>query len=1214
MSGLVRRPGVPGSLGRVLLRHDVPVGTCFQVAPGVLVTAWHVLDGLGRGLVGDEVSTDALDGSPGTEPAEVLAVDPARDLAVLRRARPLAESVPGWAPSDTVGSPTGVVVIGVAEVDDHGRRYAFLQARGVWEGGTDRDGVLLGRLSSPDVMRGMSGAPVVRPTDGMVLGVVSARYNSADGWLSNSVWVARTEDLTRLLEQDARTPVRRRITFGDKVGTVLSVGGTGVVPALEAPPDGVGPVEAAREAALALVALDGAFRGRGGLGDAEERIFSRACGTGWDATAVSGLRQRLRLRGLEPRVLLPRLPDHAEAVERWARPVPGTPPDQELSGHAARAFLGRLRRTLAEEVTDGLLSGLSGASRRFLHEALTDGTTIPLSGFLHALLSHLPPVTSAEAVLRTSTTAATAGPGAGVRTGRPDADAPPGPAPGRPELSAVAAQMCGLPAVDPCVAGREKLVADVVGAIDRHMTRHGRATAFLCGQPGVGTSVVAVEAARTLAPAFPGGVFHVDLHGLLPDARLSARTVVRILAEALGLDLGAEAKDDARLIAAFTAGMHERRVLLILDNALDAAHARPFVKAPAGCAVLVTSRDRAQDYADPGLVFEVGPLDREASVTVLTRCAEGRPPEVTRQRQELHRLAHLCADVPLALRIVGARLAQPSGPPPDYLVRLLEEESARLEGLAYGDRAVRLAIRLSHEALDPPARRVLRLITAAPGAAVTGPELGHCLQAPALRQELLLLRLVDRSLALQDLVRMPDGGPLATFRLFDLVHLFARERLEEDEHPDFVREFQHASVSYLCDRLTEITNQEHGAQLSGELEPTRFHAAQRLARDNDWLDLATDLTVGLHVLYTARRELDAVVAVNNDRVALHLRQNRPEDAVRACLLNIDALRDAGVHGLAAEAARRAASIAREYRLPELTAEAEFRLSLVLWAQEEWTQALAAGEAAVTTLTSTGRGAAAVPLAINNCRFARRMSDSDAAVRWGGQAVELADRWGTTNLRAMAANAYGLAEDDAGRHACARDLYRRAAGLWESVGDLSNAANDSNNAACMARTLNDPADAAPLLLKAVDLWQRAGSHARALEALVDLSALYASQDAYPTAVETLARAEALAAGAAADAPEPLRTEVSVRHAAARLFGDGPYDVPTSPDEDAPVGEEVRGALDALTRHRGGRLALPQAREKVRSLLTVRARNLAPRNDNWVYENLGEEPPDRLALEA
>jgi hypothetical protein len=46
-------------------------------------------------------------------------------------------------------------------------------------------------------MKGMSGAPVL--SGNFAVGIVSARYNSADEWARNSVWVARTEDLTPLL-------------------------------------------------------------------------------------------------------------------------------------------------------------------------------------------------------------------------------------------------------------------------------------------------------------------------------------------------------------------------------------------------------------------------------------------------------------------------------------------------------------------------------------------------------------------------------------------------------------------------------------------------------------------------------------------------------------------------------------------------------------------------------------------------------------------------------------------------------------------------------------------------------------------------------------------------------------------------------------------------------------------------------------------------------
>ena len=62
-------------------------------------------------------------------------------------------------------------------------------------------------------MRGMSGAPVLADQPGpapVVVGVVSARYNSADGWGRDSVWVARTEDLAPLLAGLGEVTMARR--------------------------------------------------------------------------------------------------------------------------------------------------------------------------------------------------------------------------------------------------------------------------------------------------------------------------------------------------------------------------------------------------------------------------------------------------------------------------------------------------------------------------------------------------------------------------------------------------------------------------------------------------------------------------------------------------------------------------------------------------------------------------------------------------------------------------------------------------------------------------------------------------------------------------------------------------------------------------------------------------------------------------------------------
>ena len=73
---------VPGYLGRVLDGDGAPVGTCFQVVPGVLVTAWHVLYEIGAAAENACVRADPLAGGEAFY-TTVERMDSMHDLAVL---------------------------------------------------------------------------------------------------------------------------------------------------------------------------------------------------------------------------------------------------------------------------------------------------------------------------------------------------------------------------------------------------------------------------------------------------------------------------------------------------------------------------------------------------------------------------------------------------------------------------------------------------------------------------------------------------------------------------------------------------------------------------------------------------------------------------------------------------------------------------------------------------------------------------------------------------------------------------------------------------------------------------------------------------------------------------------------------------------------------------------------------------------------------------
>lgn len=199
---------VPGYLGRVM-DAGTPVGTCFQVAPGVLVTAWHVLDDTDAAADDARVRVDPLAGGQAFE-AAVARQDQAHDLAVLVSAVRLPAVAGELAATDQMAPQAAVTVTGHGVIAGSGRIARSLTTTGRWAGPAIwEDAVPTGRMTAEALLPGMSGAPVIRDSDGAVAGVVSGRYNSADDWLKGTVWVVRTEDLAVLLDGIAEVTMRQ---------------------------------------------------------------------------------------------------------------------------------------------------------------------------------------------------------------------------------------------------------------------------------------------------------------------------------------------------------------------------------------------------------------------------------------------------------------------------------------------------------------------------------------------------------------------------------------------------------------------------------------------------------------------------------------------------------------------------------------------------------------------------------------------------------------------------------------------------------------------------------------------------------------------------------------------------------------------------------------------------------------------------------------------
>ncbi|MFJ4975550.1 AfsR/SARP family transcriptional regulator [Streptomyces coeruleorubidus] len=297
------------------------------------------------------------------------------------------------------------------------------------------------------------------------------------------------------------------------------------------------------------------------------------------------------------------------------------------------------------------------------------------------------------------------------------------------------------------------------------------ATAVISGMPGVGKSALALHVAHELAERFPDGQLYLDLHGATPGmAPLTPGQALTALLRDLGADPCRIPELPDAASALLRSLLAPTRTLLVLDDAASAAQVRPLLPGGAGCAVIVTSRSPLTAL-DGVARFPLGPLSDEESAALLV-AASGRAG--LDGSDAARRLVELTGRLPLALRVVAARLAARQALTPDVLAGQLADTEGRLRHLEYDDLSVRRSLAVAHDALagsereaDRDAALVLRRIGALDLPTYGAPLLARLTGAGELRTEAALDRLVDVAL-----LQEPAYGRYAPH---DLVRDFARE-------------------------------------------------------------------------------------------------------------------------------------------------------------------------------------------------------------------------------------------------------------------------------------------------------------------------------------------------------------------------------------------------------------------------------------------------------
>lgn len=300
--------------------------------------------------------------------------------------------------------------------------------------------------------------------------------------------------------------------------------------------------------------------------------------------------------------------------------------------------------------------------------------------------------------------------------------------------------------------------------------------AAITGTGGIGKSALALHVAHQIAPRFEDGQLYLNLRGSGLNPVSPGESLARFLRD-LGVDLAQIPADEPERAALYRSRLAGRRVLIVLDDARDAAQVRPLLPGAAGCAVLVTGRESLPDL-DGAHQTELDVLD-EADAVALFEHIVGS----SRTAAEMAAVANVlasCGGLPLAIRIAGARLAVRPTWSIAALADRLADARTRLDELKAGDLAVRATFTISYEhvraagvAASLPPDRAFRMLALADGPDISLPAAAALMGTSREQARTSLEILADAHL----LQAVAPGR----YRLHDLLRAYAAERIQAED-------------------------------------------------------------------------------------------------------------------------------------------------------------------------------------------------------------------------------------------------------------------------------------------------------------------------------------------------------------------------------------------------------------------------------------------------
>ncbi|WP_370466581.1 tetratricopeptide repeat protein [Streptomyces sp. PCS3-D2] len=594
---------------------------------------------------------------------------------------------------------------------------------------------------------------------------------------------------------------------------------------------------------------------------------------------------------------------------------------------------------------------------------------------------------------------------------------------------------------------REDIARTGLDTLSGRKAKAPRARVLLvAGRPGSGRTALAEAFVREVRGQYPDGLLRTRLTTPGGETVATERALRGLLA-GLGHRTPPGAGED-ELSSALRTALHERRAIILIDDAADPHQVDALLPDTPECLVVVTAEGPLTGIPDVR-PCTLGGLDTVSAVGMLARRIGDT--RITTDPRAVESLAEACGGQPAALELAGGWLAARPKAAVSDLAKQLHDMPAGAGG------PLGRAFRLVYDSLPQPAQRTLRLLLLAPAGLVdshTASALAGCSVAAA--QSTL------DDFAGLGLVRHASDG---LFLLPGCLTPMLRALLEAKERPAEVQ----LARARMLERTVRLLHScramaaAEGDGLDGELQEL-LDGLPRALRFPDrraaavWLDTRLPALSAAASLAVADGELDTLARRLVAALVRALADHRGTTEAAPELY--------GLHRLVLDVAERR-GLHREQAAALLNlADLDAETGRTQEALERYRAALDAGRAANDPY-ATGRAMESVGGAYQELADWHRASD------WFGRALAQALSRGERADEARLYGRLGNVHTYAGRYGDALRSWRAAAAGYRKLADVPGQAKALSEMARIQEYAGRPEESLHTCREAVELARRAG---------------------------------------------------------------------------------------------------------------------------------------------